>query len=138
MYYSRSCTTVVRIRLFPQTVGQSHSPGPQLAEVPLGLEGVGRETGEHGAGEEERLQHDPILIEAHCRGGQKQDSVGIRRSVRGTTHTRQGLYSDEDAYQLLPRRPPPAESTRDENNGGLKKTVHVEIGIHQSDPHHPW
>ena len=115
MFHSGSCTTVLMFLVFPQTVGQSHSPGPQLAEVPLGLEGVGRETGEHGAGEEERLQHDLILIEAHCRGGQRQDSVGTHRSVRGTTHTRQGLYSDEDAYQLLPRRPPPAESTRHDN-----------------------
>ena len=70
LYYSRSCITVVRFLVFLQTVGQSHSPGPQLAEVPLGLESVCRETGEHGAGEEERLQHDLILIEAHCRGSE--------------------------------------------------------------------
>lgn len=48
-----------------QNQQSSKQPCSQLAEVSLGLEGVGRQTYEHRASQEERLEHDFILIKAH-------------------------------------------------------------------------
>jgi len=46
----------------PQSSEQS---GSQLAEVPLGLEGVGSQSQEHSGGEDEGLEHYGIVIERH-------------------------------------------------------------------------
>ena len=58
------------------------SPCSHFAEVSLGLEGVAGQRGEHGAREEQGLQHGGVLVEGHCREKEGGVTAGGCRQAR--------------------------------------------------------